>query len=195
MCCCKHASRRRRRGCLPLRRAPPDLQLHCQVVQLSLQLSHGSATSSKDGSRVIINDRRVWARMVAITLRFTGARALYRETECHFGSAERRPAQGVSAKDPSEHRPQRHMRRPIARAAPPPAGRLSHRSAIKQRQPLARPTPKAAPRDGLRITTNPLRDRDGQPQRRRPLPAAPPNKGSLSRVDARRRRPQRSPSL
>ena len=53
----------------------------CYSVRYSTlwsQLSHGGATSSKDGSRVIINDRRVWARMLAIELRIAVCSCLNR---------------------------------------------------------------------------------------------------------------------
>ena len=174
-------SRRQRRGLLPLHRAPVlDLQQR-QVPKLSLQLSHGGAASSKDGSRVIINDRRVWTRMVAITLRFTVCSCLYRETECHFGSAKGDPREAVSAKDPSENRPLRRMRRPIARAAPPPAG-LSAAAAPSRGQPLARRRPPDAKGStSRRPTDHPLAIERRAARSRLASPAAPPNKeGSLA---------------
>ena len=146
-------------------------RLQCQVLQLCSQLSQGSAASSNDRWRSIIKYTRVSAGMVANALHFTGARACIARLSVILAP---RPREAVSAKDPSEHRPQRHMQRPIAQAAPPPAGRLSHRSAIKQRQPLARPTPKAAPRDGLRITTNPLAIETGSRSARQPPTTAAP---------------------
>ena len=182
------ASRRRRYGCAPLHRAPVlDLRCSVRCCKLCSQLAKGGGTSSKDGSRVIINDRRVWARMVAITLRFTVCSCLYRGAECHFGSAERRPARRPlmarirpkadlcdTCQDPSRRKQHPHTR-------------LSQLCSAIKREAASR-APDAKGRTSRRPTDHyePPRDIDGQPQR----PPASHNcsasvRAALSRADGR----------
>ena len=157
-------------------------RLQCQVVNLSNQLSHGSATSTTAGSAVIIMNARVSARMVANTLRFTVCSCLYRGPECHFGSAERRPRkdrlwQGSVRTQTSATHDKTHASRTSARRPP-----LNSQRPLSKRQPLARPTPKAAlatahgspqtPRD-RRAAAAPLACHNSQRHKQRGQPLAP----------------------
>ena len=182
MCCCKHASRRRRRACLAPAHAVLDLQLHCQVVNLSNQLSHGSATSTTAGSAVIIMNARVSAGMVANALRFTVCSCLYRGAECQFGSAIATVKHGLSQGSVRKQASATHAKTNRA-AAPPPAG-LSQPQRHQAGQPLARRRPPDAKGRITRRPTDrhePPRDIDGQPQPPAGPPAAPPNKRAASR--------------
>ena len=186
-------SRRQRRGLLPLHRAPVlDLQQR-QVPKLSLQLSHGGAASSKDGSRVIINDRRVWTRMVAITLRFTVCSCLYRGAECVFGSVEAARERPSLARIRPNTDLSRCMLRPIARPHLY-AGRLSQLAAPVCRAASASARSRGRRRSHLaRAYRSPPRYRETS-SRSRP-PASHNCSASVRAALSRRRRPHRSPSL
>ena len=154
---------------------------------LCSQLSHGSATSTTAGSAVIIMNGRVSARMVANTLRFTVRSC---KIACDVGSAGHDSSASERIRlwqDPSESRPQRRMRGPIAQKQhpPPAASHNSQRHCQGSLRPgTRRRKTKVAKRDGLRVTRKPRAIGDGQPTAASP-PAAPPNKGSLSRADGR----------
>jgi len=180
-------SRRQRRGCVPLHpRAVLDLQLHCQVVNLSNQLSHGSANSTTAGSAVIIMNARVSAGMVANTLRFTCARAkspVMLVSAGHDGSASERirlwPG-SVRTETSATHAKTHRASRTSARR--PPLTSQRHQTEAASRAPDAKG------RTSRRSTDHhePPRDRDGQPQR----PPASHNcsasvRAALSRADGR----------
>ena len=136
---------------------------------------------------MIIRNARVSARMVAITLRFTVCSCLYRETECHFGSAERRPAQRPSL---AVIRPNTGLCDTCEDESPSrvSAAGLSACSAIKQEGSLSRDATTAAPHDGLRITTNALAVRRAAAAALRPHNSQRQSKGSSKGSTSRRHR-------
>ena len=158
-----------------------DLQLHCQVVQLSNQLSQGGAASTTAGSAVIIMNGRVSARMVANTLRFTVCSC---KIACDVGSAGRDGSASERIRlwqDPSENRPQRRMRRELRESGTP---RTTPRSAIKQEAASRATTARRRQRPHLATAYGPPQTLAIETGSRRPPAtlAAPPNKeGSLSR--------------
>ena len=121
--------------------------------------------------------------MVAITLRFTVCSCLYRETECHFGSADRDPRedrlwQGSVARQTSATRGKTHC------ASRTSAGlsQLSQRQVVKA---ASAPVPAAGRRRShlRRPTDHPLAIERRAARSRPASSAAPPNKGSLLRAD------------
>ena len=122
---------------------------------------------------------------------FHGCSCLYRETECHFGSAAATPRKTVSGKNPSKDRPLRRIPGPIARAALLPAG-LSQLAAPLPGQPPPRHSP---PEDEGRKTRRPTGYQETKSDRRRAAHSRQPSCSATKQGQplARRRPPEEGP--
>ncbi len=170
---------------LRLRAAAPRAGTGCgcsvRCCQLLSQLSHGSATSSSDGSAVIIMNARVSAGMVANALRFHGVLVLYRELSVIWlrraATRDREsPAGSVRTQTSATHAKTHPASRTSARR--PPLTSQRHQTEAASRAPDAKGRTSRRPTDYQETKSD---RRRAATAARRPLPAAPPNKRAASR--------------